>query len=368
MKQAAAEGATAAEGDRHDPLLEWTGFPWWSPLGLAAAVYGLLQWIATRAVPAGVADSALDEFAQLQRLALLGRHWIPLSLIVLAVWAGLTRWRRARKRSLHRLVLRHQGAQQGGQHKLQKGVQTGQQLGVDAGPQAPWQASDPLSLWPPQQGTARAILPNVPVSQLSDEGWARPARPAAWDLALLQSVEWKRFEALCAGYFERCGFESAMQGAGTNGQRSIVLRGRNSPSDIYGIVHCADGESGEAIGVKPIRDLLIAMADRHVRRGIFVTAAAFTRDAREFADGNPVFLLDGESLLQSILSRPEGEQRELLSIAIQGDYTVPSCPGCGSKTQRKRGFSGKPYWACVNRQTRCRYKRWVGREAPRLNA
>lgn len=49
---------------------------------------------------------------------------------------------------------------------------------------------------------------------------------------------------------------------------------------------------------------------------------------------------------------PEASRAELLAFATEGDWTTPTCPGCGAKMVARDSKRG-PFWGCPN-FPRCR--------------
>ena len=78
---------------------------------------------------------------------------------------------------------------------------------------------------------------------------------AQWTPQLLKRLEWRRFEELCAAYFDNLYAEGADRAA-------ILVHCR--PWDAYGV------------GIKPVRELHGAMAAAQVREGVLVTSGKFT--------------------------------------------------------------------------------------------
>lgn len=110
-------------------------------------------------------------------------------------------------------------------------------------------------------------------------------RPGAWSLEALRALEWKRFEILCARYYESVGFQTETLPAGADGGIDIKLF-KLDPSKPLAIVQCKAWASAQ-VGVKEVRELLGVMAREKVGRGIFLTTSTYTRDALEFGNQNP---------------------------------------------------------------------------------
>lgn len=150
-----------------------------------------------------------------------------------------------------------------------------------------------------------------------------------WNIELLRAIEWKRFEELCAAYFEAIGFSAQTTRNGPDGGIDIRLSTNPAgPTEI--LVQCKAWNTLK-VGVKPVRELFGVMANEKVREGIFVTTGTFTSDAQSFAPYGSLHLIDGESLHSKILALSPEQQKGLLRVAVSGDFITPSCPSCGIK-------------------------------------
>lgn len=179
----------------------------------------------------------------------------------------------------------------------------------------------------------------------------RPTIPA-WSLSALRSLEWKRFELLCARYYETLDFKAVTQASGPDGGIDVRLYRADLTRPIA-IVQCKAWNS-KANGVKELRELLGVMVHEKVERGIFITSGSYTSEALEFGGSNPIQLLDGEAFLQRILQLDATHQDALAQFAFSGDYRTPSCPSCGIKMILREQQS-KPFWGCLH-YPRCRNK------------
>lgn len=171
-----------------------------------------------------------------------------------------------------------------------------------------------------------------------------------WTMEGLRVLEWKRFELLCAKYYEATGFICRTQQSGADGGIDVRLFKGDLARPIA-IVQCKAWAT-TAVGVKEVRELLGVMAHERVARGIFITTGTYTRDAREFGRANPIQLLDGAAFLEKILGLPVVQQDALMRFAFDGDYRTPTCASCGIKLVRRNGRRGQ-FWGCIN-YPRCR--------------
>lgn len=167
----------------------------------------------------------------------------------------------------------------------------------------------------------------------------------AWSLEALRVLEWKRFELLCAKYYEAVGFNSQTIRCGADGGIDIKLF-KVDPNKPLAVVQCK-AWNAYSVGVKEIRELLGVMAHEKVGRGIFITTATYTKDALEFGAANPIYLLDGMGFVGKIKELPKERQDALLKFAFEGDFRTPTCASCGTKMVRRESKRGV-FWGCVN--------------------
>lgn len=173
-----------------------------------------------------------------------------------------------------------------------------------------------------------------------------------WSLELLQALEWKRFERLCAAYFEAIGFRAVVARAGADGGIDIHLfqRGETKPA----IIAQCKAWNAYKVGIKPVRELFGVMAMEGVSEGIFLTTGVFTSEARSFPRDNKLHLWDGEQILAKISELPENRKLDLLRLATEGDFRTPTCPSCEIKmVVRTARRDGERFWGCAN-YPRCR--------------
>jgi restriction system protein len=168
-------------------------------------------------------------------------------------------------------------------------------------------------------------------------------KPTEWSLEVLRSIEWKRFEELCAALFREQGSRAETQVCGPDGGIDIHVYGSDPVSPLT-IVQCK-AWNNQQIGVNLIRELLGVMTHTKVGHGMFMTTSTFSEDAVAFAQANNIALLSGQAVLKEIVELPADAQARLLSVATEGDYMTPTCASCGIKmVWRDKG----QFWGCVN--------------------
>jgi len=167
-----------------------------------------------------------------------------------------------------------------------------------------------------------------------------------WSADLLDALEWKRFEIVCAKYFEMRGFTSRTNLCGADGGIDIQLftDGSVRPESV---VQCKAW--ARKVRLEPVRGLLGSMTAVGVKNGVFMTTGDYTRDARDFAEKNGISLIDGKELLAKIGALAPEQQAELLAVATEGDYLTPTCASCGIKmTLRTNSKDQSQFWGCLN--------------------
>ena len=172
---------------------------------------------------------------------------------------------------------------------------------------------------------------------------------------LLKELEWKRFEQLVEGYFAKTGWETRPNRIGADGGVDVHLIKPGQPG-IAAVVQCKSWQTYN-VGVKPVRELFGVMAADRVPEGFFVTTGDYSGEARSFAAGKPMTLIDGRDLLKRLESLPPEIQTDLYSRITAGDYTTPTCPQCGVKMVRREAGKGRgignEFWGCPS-YPRCR--------------
>ncbi len=168
-----------------------------------------------------------------------------------------------------------------------------------------------------------------------------PSGTGRWSLELLRRLEWRRFEELCAAYYEVA--------EGADKPPSVV---QCKPSSVY------------TVGIKPVRELRAAMAAAGVPQGVLVACGTFTSEAKEFSRGENIELIDGAELLRKIGALDPEQGQALLKLATAGDFSTPTCPACGIKmTARTSSTEGRKFWGCLN-YPRCKRTFFGASNAP----
>jgi restriction system protein len=180
---------------------------------------------------------------------------------------------------------------------------------------------------------------------------------------------WREFEVLVGEYFRRQGFTAIDNGGGgPDGGVDVVLQ---KGSDKY-LVQCKQWRALR-VGVQPVRELYGVMAARRVAGGFVVTSGEFTEEARNFAAGREIQLINGKTLQRGIRAQatfsglPVPVSREVGKSAptAHAAEAVLVCPLCSSpmvlRQTRQGAAAEKQFWGCSRfGQTKCRGTRELG--------
>ncbi|MBX3717027.1 MAG: DUF2034 domain-containing protein [Burkholderiales bacterium] len=189
-----------------------------------------------------------------------------------------------------------------------------------------------------------------------------------WNMGLLKALEWKRFEILCATYFEAIGLRARRTRAGPDGGVDIRLYSEGSTAPGI-LVQCKAWREWP-VGVALVRELFGVMAAEKVREGILVSTSTFTPEAIAFAKGKNIHLIDGKDFLGKLLALDEARQYTIRKLVTEGDYTTPTCPSCGDGTKMRLRVAkkdGSRFWGC-SRFPECTSTMRVGQAEAGLTA
>lgn len=165
----------------------------------------------------------------------------------------------------------------------------------------------------------------------------------------LNEMSWQEFEMLVGEAFRRRGYTVAETGGGgADGGIDLVLR---KDGEKF-LVQCKQWKAFK-VGVTTIRELYGVMAAGGAVGGFVVTSGVFTQEAKSFAEGRNIGLIDGSELTamiksmqrQAAAARPEPRS----APAANANQDCPKCGGAMIKRIAKQGANaGKAFWGCSN--------------------
>ena len=170
----------------------------------------------------------------------------------------------------------------------------------------------------------------------------------------LNGISWQEFEILVGEAFRLQGYQvSETGGAGADGGVDLVLR--KGTEKFF--VQCKQWKAF-TVGVKIVRELYGVMAANGAAGGFVVTSGSFTDDAKAFASGRNIELMDGPVLMKLIkqakVDRPvAGKQPLMQTMAARPRAVVqPLCPICSKpmvrRTAKQGRNAGSAFWGCID--------------------
>ena len=171
---------------------------------------------------------------------------------------------------------------------------------------------------------------------------------------------WREFEVLVGEYFRRQGFSVLNNGGGgPDGGIDVLLQ---KGTDRY-LVQCKQWRA-RSVGIVPVRELYGVMAAQRVAGGFVVTSGEFTQEARKFAEGREIQLINGKALQSGVRAQASTAASPALSAplaasAVSPVAAVPDCPQCNApmalRQARNGAAAGKQFWGCsLYGQNKCR--------------
>ncbi len=165
-------------------------------------------------------------------------------------------------------------------------------------------------------------------------------------VAPLAKLNWQEFEQLVGAHFERIGYSVSFTPQGADGGVDVIAR---KGSETF-LIQCKQWRATQ-VGVSVVRELFGVMTARGATGGYVVSIGPFTADARAFAEGRNIQLIDANSLLKSNArhSAPSPEQ----TPPPQPQKPLgPACPKCQSPMVRRVATQGanqgKAFYGCIN--------------------
>lgn len=175
----------------------------------------------------------------------------------------------------------------------------------------------------------------------------------------IEGISWQQFEQLTGEAFRRQGFTVTETGGnGPDGGIDLIL---HKEREKY-LVQCKQWRSLK-VGVTVIREFFGVIAAEGAVGGFVVTSGAFTAEAKAFASGRNIRLVEGAELNRWIAASRSTQSTPPIRTPTQTNpvpvpqLSVPSCPVCRSAMQKrtaKRGANiGNEFWGC-SQYPKCR--------------
>ena len=173
----------------------------------------------------------------------------------------------------------------------------------------------------------------------------------------IRALSWREFEELVAEAYRRDGYRVLEnEGAGPDG--GVDLRLRRDGALL--LVQCKNWRS-RRVGVRVVREVYGVLAAEHAHEAVIVCSGDFTEDARRFASGKPIRLVDGEALLalvQGVGAADHTPNRSPDPDLTDRSGSRPICPRCGGRlvvrTAKRGDHAGRRFLGCES-FPRCRH-------------
>jgi restriction system protein len=167
-------------------------------------------------------------------------------------------------------------------------------------------------------------------------------------LSSIRKLSWREFEVVIGEAYRKQGYTVA-ENAGPGADGGIDLLARKEGETV--LVQCKHWKA-QKVGVATVREMFGLLNDKKANEVHIITSGDFTDEARGFAQGKPIKLVDGISLTQLInkyqAATPRAEK--------EPEETRALCPRCGSnmvmRTVKKGPHQGNQFWGC-ERFPRC---------------
>ncbi|WP_432696977.1 restriction endonuclease [Marinobacterium sp. YM272] len=166
------------------------------------------------------------------------------------------------------------------------------------------------------------------------------------------SMSWQQFELLVGEAFRQSGYRVIDGGdIGPDGGVDVHLK---KDGQTY-LVQCKHWKT-QRVGVAVIRELFGIMVDRGAKGGFIVTSGDFTEEARSFASGKAIGLIDGQKLDKMLRKAGQPAPEDNLKATENASETI-YCPKCSStmvkRIARRGANTGQEFWGC-SRYPKCR--------------
>jgi restriction system protein len=166
------------------------------------------------------------------------------------------------------------------------------------------------------------------------------------DLGSVRMLSWRKFEELVGEAYRRQGYKVIENSfPGPDGGVDLTLK-KNGDTQL---VQCKHWRT-KKVGVKIVREIYGVMTARNATGAIVITSGSFTQEAKDFAAGKPIELVNGEHLAIMIRDvQSDAPERSEQKTTKAEDKII--CPKCGAEmVQRiaKRGkYEGQKFWGCT---------------------
>ncbi len=161
-------------------------------------------------------------------------------------------------------------------------------------------------------------------------------------LTSLLRLSWREFEEVIGEAYRKQGY-AVVENAGPGADGGIDLVAKKEGETI--LVQCKQWKS-EKVGVPTVREMFGLLNAERANEVHIVTCGHFTEEAKQFARGKPIKLIDGPSLIQLI----NKSRQSALNRGGKQETSKVMCPQCGAtmvlRTAKVGVHAGNKFWGC----------------------
>jgi HJR/Mrr/RecB family endonuclease len=165
----------------------------------------------------------------------------------------------------------------------------------------------------------------------------------------LQNLSPKEFEDMVVELYRARGHKAVRTGSVGDHGVDVVVQASNGEKWV---VQCKRWRG--AVGEPVIRDFHGVMQHEKADQGAIITTGTFTPQAKVWAKGKPMTLVEGSEFL-ALIKKARGAQTTASTPQSTGTNAIaspPICPVCGSRmvlrTAKQGANAGKQFWGCPN--------------------
>lgn len=187
------------------------------------------------------------------------------------------------------------------------------------------------------------------ISSFFRRRYRRQLLDAQTGIDTIRAMNWKAFELLVGEGFRRQGYAVEETGlGGADGGIDLVLRKQGETV----LVQCKQWRSRQ-VPVTVVREMFGLLAHHNASAVIIVSTGDFTADARQFATGKPIELINGDQLVamvrnvQTVTATAHHEPAPPPATMPKHSDLTPTCPTCASDMIRRENRSThEAFWGC----------------------
>jgi restriction system protein len=114
-------------------------------------------------------------------------------------------------------------------------------------------------------------------------------------LNVIHEAGWRKLECLAERLYFHMGYDTELTQPSADGGRDVIAKKSGAGEKVVVLIDCKLYTNTVEVG--EVRKINGTLADAKANKGVIVTTSTFSSGAREFADRNPLELIDGDHLI-----------------------------------------------------------------------